>query len=238
MRTIFTNPLGFPSHTRRLTHCDRPFGRAWRLHRQLDLGWAMPVMLWPADTVFLLVPREPGAGGWSGRSEPIKWISRRLWAMQCRSCRCFGVVCVRGRNPMTDHISREQRSVLMGRVSGKDTKPELQVRAFLHARGFRYRLHRRDLPGKPDIALPRYRTVVFVHGCFWHSHRLCRRATLPRTNTAFWTKKIHGNVLRDRRAATALRRMGWSVLTVWGCEAGDSNAVACRLRTLLRRKVN
>lgn len=106
----------------------------------------------------------------------------------------------------------------MSRVRGENTTPELTVRKYLHALGFRYRLHVKELPGKPDIVLPKYRTVVFVHGCFWHRHRGCRYASMPKSNVKFWIKKFKLNVARDKRNAVALRKAGWRCLTIWGCE--------------------
>src|SRR5260370_11266358 len=103
----------------------------------------------------------------------------------------------------------------MSRVRSKATVPERVVRSFLHRRGFRFSLNRRALPGTPDIVLARHRTVVFVHSCFFHGHRRCKRATLPATNRAFWTRKIEANRRRDRAAARALRRAGWRVVVVW-----------------------
>jgi len=107
----------------------------------------------------------------------------------------------------------------MARFKGKDTKPELLVRRALHAKGYRFRLHRRDLPGSPDIVLPRHRTVVFVHGCFWHQHEGCSIGRLPRTRQEFWAEKFRKNKERDVRTKAALEGLGWQVLTVWECEA-------------------
>lgn len=117
-----------------------------------------------------------------------------------------------------DRLSVNRRSWLMSRVRGENTTPELTVRKYLHALGFRYRLHDRNLPGKPDIVLPKYRTVVFVHGCFWHRHRGCRYASMPKSNVKFWKGKFELNVARDKRNAAALRKAGWRCLTIWGCE--------------------
>lgn len=117
-----------------------------------------------------------------------------------------------------DRLSVNRRSWLMSRVRGENTTPELTVRKYLHALGFRYRLHVKELPGKPDIVLPKYRTVVFVHGCFWHRHRGCRYASMPKSNVEFWIEKFKLNVARDKRNAAALRKAGWRCLTIWGCE--------------------
>ena len=119
---------------------------------------------------------------------------------------------------MADVLTPEQRHLNMSRNRGKDTKPELLVRQYLHARGLRYRLHSKELPGKPDIVLPRYKTIVFVHGCFWHRHSGCRYTTTPGTRTEFWVNKFARNVENDDRQQAELTAAGWKVLTVWECE--------------------
>lgn len=106
----------------------------------------------------------------------------------------------------------------MSRIKGKDTGPELIVRKYLHANGYRYKLNDKTLPGKPDIVLPKYRTVVLVHGCFWHGHKNCKYATIPKTRTEWWTNKIEGNIVNDRKKQTALRKEGWKVIRVWECQ--------------------
>lgn len=106
----------------------------------------------------------------------------------------------------------------MSRIKGKDTKPEILVRKFLHANGFRYRLHVKDLPGKPDIVLPKYKTVIFVHGCFWHGHEGCKYYVVPKTKTEWWLNKINGNKANDEKAIDALKKDGWKVITLWECE--------------------
>ena len=113
-----------------------------------------------------------------------------------------------------DRVMPAVRSKLMSRVRGRDTGPELYVRRALHAAGLRYRLHRRDLPGRPDIVLAGLRTAVFVHGCFWHGHD-CPRGRRPASNSAFWTTKLDANLARDRESAAALEHSGWTVRTVW-----------------------
>jgi DNA mismatch endonuclease (patch repair protein) len=118
-----------------------------------------------------------------------------------------------------DVVDRATRSRMMSGIRGKDTKPELLVRRALHASGLRFRLHRKDLPGKPDIVLPRYQAAVLVHGCFWHRHTGCRYATTPSTNTAFWQNKLDGNAERDARQLRELRRLGWRTFVVWECQA-------------------
>jgi DNA mismatch endonuclease, patch repair protein len=117
---------------------------------------------------------------------------------------------------MVDVHTPEQRSFNMSRIRGRDTKPELKLRRGLHALGFRYRLHRRDLPGRPDLVFPAYRAVIFVHGCFWHGHD-CPMCRLPATRPDFWETKIHSNRDRDRRAVRELAAAGWRVLVVWEC---------------------
>jgi DNA mismatch endonuclease (patch repair protein) len=134
---------------------------------------------------------------------------------------------------MADVFTAKKRSDIMSKIGGKDTAPELRVRRLLHAMGYRYRLHRVDLPGKPDIVLPRHRKIVLIHGCFWHCHRGCRRASLPLTNIRFWKKKIVGNQARDRRVQRELRQLGWSVLVLWQCELADSERLAGRLMDFL-----
>lgn len=130
---------------------------------------------------------------------------------------------------MTDHLSPSERSNLMARVRSKDTAPELAVRRIAHGLGYRFRLHRADLPGRPDIVFPKHRLAVFVHGCFWHRHPNCRRATTPASNTAQWEEKFERNVLRDSRSASELAVLGWNVLVIWECETQSRDFVATRL---------
>lgn len=132
-----------------------------------------------------------------------------------------------------DRLTPVERSLLMAQIHGKDTRPERLVRSVLHRLGFRFQLHRRDLPGTPDIVLPGRRTVVFVHGCFWHGHRGCKDATTPKTRTEFWVAKIRGNIARDRRHVTALRNLGWRVVVVWECRTKNPAILAARLRRQL-----
>jgi DNA mismatch endonuclease, patch repair protein len=105
----------------------------------------------------------------------------------------------------------------MSQIKGKNTKPEMLVRKFLHANGFRYRLHVKDLPGKPDIVLPKYKTVIFVHGCFWHGHKRCKFYIIPKTRTEWWVKKITDTTLRDKKAITMLKNNGWKVIIIFEC---------------------
>lgn len=119
---------------------------------------------------------------------------------------------------MTDVVDRATRSRMMSGIRGRDTKPEIIVRKYLHARGLRYRIAPKNLPGKPDIVLPKYRTVVFVHGCFWHRHHGCRYAATPASNRDFWQAKFKQNLARDTLVRTQLEKHGWKVLIVWECE--------------------
>lgn len=118
---------------------------------------------------------------------------------------------------MADIVSPEKRSLMMAGIRGRDTGPELAIRRGLHRRGFRYRVNARELPGRPDLKLPRYNAVVFVHGCYWHRHPNCWFATTPSTRTAFWEQKFAANVARDARAVAELRARSWRVAIVWEC---------------------
>ena len=121
----------------------------------------------------------------------------------------------------------------MAAVKGSDTTPELIVRRLLHAAGYRFRLHRKDLPGKPDIVLPKHRAVVFVHGCFWHQHPNCKHAARPTSRRSYWDPKLDRNVARDTRNLAALEEAGWRTLVIWECEMGDKEALARRLAAFL-----
>jgi DNA mismatch endonuclease, patch repair protein len=134
-----------------------------------------------------------------------------------------------------DVFSREKRSQIMSLVSGKNTKPEMAVRSLLHNLGFRFRLHRKNLPGKPDITLPKYKKVIFVHGCFWHGHADCSRSKRPSTNEEFWCEKLDKNIERDKTTVNALKELGWDVLTVWTCEVSDTNKLKTNLLSFLGR---
>lgn len=117
-----------------------------------------------------------------------------------------------------DRISKEKRSWNMSRIKGKNTKPEILVRSILHKAGYRFRLHRKDLPGKPDIVLPKFNAVIFIHGCFWHRHKGCKNAVLPKTRIDFWKEKLNGNVERDKNVRHQLENRGWKVIVIWECE--------------------
>jgi DNA mismatch endonuclease, patch repair protein len=155
-------------------------------------------------------------------------------AAPCRGCRCLP-----RRKGYMDRITPERRSWNMSRIQGKDTAPERRVRSLLHRCGFRFSLRRRELPGKPDIVLPRFQTAMFVHGCFWHRHTGCRNSVLPKTRSEFWSRKLSGNVERDRQNVRDLKRLGWRVLIVWECELDDELTLQKRLsRSLLSAATN
>lgn len=129
-----------------------------------------------------------------------------------------------------DIVTPAKRSKMMSGIRGKNTKPELVVRSIAHRMGLRFRLHRRELPGRPDLVFPKHRTVVFVHGCFWHRHS-CGLAAIPKTRTEFWLNKFAANVKRDRLHKAELKTLGWKVLDIWECETRVPEIVEKRLRT-------
>lgn len=131
---------------------------------------------------------------------------------------------------MTDRISEARRSWNMSRIRGKDTKPEIAVRSMLHRLGYRFRLHRNDLPGRPDIVLPSRKTVILVHGCYWHRHPGCRYAYSPKSRVDFWEKKFSENIARDRRNMDELQSIGWRALVVWECELREPDELKKRLK--------
>lgn len=132
-----------------------------------------------------------------------------------------------------DIVSPARRSAIMGRIKGRNTAPELAVRKLAYRLGYRFRLHRRDLPGSPDLVFVSRKKAVFVHGCFWHRHMGCRFAYEPKSNSDFWSTKFKKNVERDNRVTKELECMGWDVLVIWECETADSAALASKLRTSL-----
>lgn len=134
---------------------------------------------------------------------------------------------------MTDVFTPERRSAIMARIKGENTKPEILVRKIVHSLGYRFRLHKKNLPGKPDIVLSRHKKVIFVHGCFWHGHPGCLRSTLPETRKQFWRNKILGNVARDIRTRRSLIRQGWGVLVVWQCQMKNVDRLSKRLERFL-----
>ncbi len=132
---------------------------------------------------------------------------------------------------MSDIYSKSKRSDIMSKISGKETKPEILVRKHLFSEGFRFRKNVKDLPGKPDIVLPKYKTIVFIHGCFWHGHT-CKRGALPETNQEFWKEKIEKNVERDNRNISELKAKGWNVIVIWQCEIKNAELQNIRLKHL------
>lgn len=133
---------------------------------------------------------------------------------------------------MADHLSRSRRSEVMGNIRSKNTSPELRVRRAAHALGLRFQIHRRDLPGRPDLVFPRWKTAIFVNGCFWHQHSGCARAVVPRTRAEFWSAKFRRNVARDAEVAAALEAAGWTVSVIWECETKSPQGLLAKLRAL------
>lgn len=136
---------------------------------------------------------------------------------------------------MADKFSTSKRSEIMSKISGKETKPEIMVRKFLFSQGFRFRKNDKRYPGKPDIVLPKYKTAVFVHGCFWHGHDNCKKATLPANNHEFWKNKINKTKERDERNKAELEKLGWKVIVVWQCEIKNKELAKHRLEKLRLR---
>ena len=134
---------------------------------------------------------------------------------------------------MVDTVNAKTRSLVMSRVRSKDTNPEMTVRRLVHGAGYRYRLHVRILPGTPDLVFAGRRKVIFVHGCFWHRHKRCALARLPKSHLGFWLPKLEENRRRDMRNLARLRKMGWSVLTVWECELKNAKVLETRIRRFL-----
>lgn len=143
-----------------------------------------------------------------------------------------------------DHLSKEHRSWNMSRIKSKNTKPEILVRSALHREGFRFHLHGKVskrlhpkgvLPGKPDIVLAKYRTVIFVHGCFWHRHKGCKEATIPKTRTEWWNEKFQKNIQRDRKVLEELKSLGWNVIVIWECEIKKMTSI--EIQKLIKRKI-
>lgn len=139
---------------------------------------------------------------------------------------------------MSDVLTAEQRHRCMSRVRSKNTKPEITVRQFLFSHGFRFRINRKDLPGKPDIVLPKYKTVVFINGCFWHGHDNCKYATIPETNRDFWQTKISRNIERDKQTREKLVADGWNVIDIWQCQlkSKDKEITLNNLISILRNE--
>lgn len=137
---------------------------------------------------------------------------------------------------MPDIFSKEQRSKIMSRVSGKNTKIEMEIRHIIYKMGYRYRLHVRNLPGCPDIVMPKHKKVIFVNGCFWHGHLGCGRSKRPSTNTVFWNRKIESNISRDKIITKKLKEAGWDVLVIWQCQIRDKELVEKTLRSFIEQK--
>ncbi|MBS1519875.1 MAG: DNA mismatch endonuclease Vsr [Bacteroidetes bacterium] len=132
-----------------------------------------------------------------------------------------------------DIWSKDKRSDVMSRIRSKNTKPEIDLRSYLHAAGFRFRIHRKDLPGKPDIVLPKYKTVIFVHGCFWHYHADCNEGRIPSSNSKFWQTKLSKTIERDLSHQAALTAAGWQVIIIWECELEGKQRLEQTLRSLI-----
>ena len=124
---------------------------------------------------------------------------------------------------MTDIFSKSKRSKIMSKIGSKNSSTEMTVRCLIHSMGYRYRLHRKDLPGKPDLVFMKYKKVIFVHGCFWHAHKDCKKSALPSTNNQFWIDKISKNISRDIETYKKLKDIGWDYLIIWQCEAKKKN---------------
>jgi len=134
---------------------------------------------------------------------------------------------------VTDRFTPEERSRVMSRVKGHDTEPERIVRKIVHRMGYRFRLHDKSLPGKPDIVLSRHKKVIFIHGCFWHGHKGCHKATRPVSNVEFWNRKLDGNMRRDAKVQRELKSLNWKSLTVWQCQTRDVAVLQKRLERFL-----
>ena len=132
-----------------------------------------------------------------------------------------------------DRLSKEKRSQNMAKIKSSNTAPERKIRSILHNLGYRFRLHKNNLPGKPDITLSKHKTVIFVHGCFWHRHEGCRYTTTPATRKEFWMKKFTNNIQRDKTVSKELKELGWAVLVIWECELRDVESLKQRLTVAL-----
>ncbi|ABE63300.1 T/G mismatch-specific endonuclease [Nitrobacter hamburgensis X14] len=137
---------------------------------------------------------------------------------------------------MVDRLTPERRSWLMSRVGGKNTTPEIVVRKVAHSLGLRFRLHRKQLPGTPDLVFPKWRTAIFVHGCFWHRHPGCAKASTPKSRTEYWQDKFETNVRRDKKNVALLRKQGWLVLTVWECETKNVDKLGAKLSQAFKKR--
>lgn len=133
---------------------------------------------------------------------------------------------------MPDIFTKQKRSQIMSRIHGKNTKPEMSVRKYLFAKGFRYRINDKRYSGKPDIVLPKYKTVIFVHGCFWHGHS-CKKGRLPETNKEFWSNKIFVNKQRDKRNKRELEALGWNIIIIWQCEISTKQKLESKMKEVI-----
>ena len=138
---------------------------------------------------------------------------------------------------MTDIYSKNKRSRIMSKISGKETKYEILVRKFLFEKGFRYRKNDKRLPGRPDIVLPKYKIIIFIHGCFWHGHH-CKAAKLPETNKEFWENKINSNIERDKNNQLVLRKLGWKIIIIWQCELKNKKMITEKLKEIEQKIQN
>lgn len=172
-----------------------------------------------------LRPVHPGRGGATG----LMGVITEVAATSTDTARRVAEV----RRPASDPLTARQRSELMSRIRSKDTKPEMVVRRLVHGMGYRYRLHAKELPGRPDLVFRPRRKAIFVHGCFWHRHVGCPANRLPTTRRKFWRDKLDGNARRDRRNEAALEEMGWRFLVIWECETKDLDRVAETVRRFL-----
>lgn len=157
----------------------------------------------------------------------MDWNATNAWTFGTRKCRS------NRRAEHMDTLTVAQRSERMARIRSKDTKPELRVRSLIHGLGYRYRLHRKNLPGKPDLIFPSRRKVIFVHGCFWHAHADCKVANRPKSRRSFWDAKFSRNIDRDRLNEGTLRQAGWDVFTVWECETKNPTSLSERIMAFL-----
>lgn len=139
---------------------------------------------------------------------------------------------------VVDTLTKRERSERMALVRSKHTKPELAIRRLVHGMGFRYRLHGNKLPGRPDLVFPARRKAIFVHGCFWHRHRGCKLARIPKSRVRFWKEKLEGNRKRDARNMTRIRRLGWSYLVIWECQLGKLESLSRKIRKFLEEGGN
>jgi DNA mismatch endonuclease (patch repair protein) len=136
-----------------------------------------------------------------------------------------------------DIFTKAKRSDVMSQIKGHNTTPDREVRSIIHCCGYRFRLHQKNLPGKPDIVLPKYHAVIFVHGCFWHHHPGCKLAYTPKSRVKFWTQKLHENVERDKTVRRQLRNLGWRFLIIWECQINDKNKLVKRIDGFLKSSI-